>query len=127
MILAKGRSSKKLGSIRGLKSCGIVVTAEGNTQDHQAHNQPSEDPPFLPNTGLVEYCFAHRILLAAYSPLRLQGQFEATQEAPLQDAELTAPAEGKGVTPAQSMTAGMRCCLKVPPRRVLGKIFRLLR
>jgi diketogulonate reductase-like aldo/keto reductase len=37
--------------------------------------------PFLLNTELVEYCFAHGILPVVYAPLGSQGQTEATQEA----------------------------------------------
>ncbi|KAH8790281.1 NADP-dependent oxidoreductase domain-containing protein [Hyaloscypha finlandica] len=61
--------------------------------------------PFLPNTELVEYCFSQDILLAAYSPLGRQGQVETTQETLLQNAELAALAEKKGVTLAQLLIA----------------------
>jgi diketogulonate reductase-like aldo/keto reductase len=65
--------------------------------------------PFLPNTELVEYCFAHDILPVTYSPLGPQGQIETTQETPLQNAELGALADKKGVTLAQLLIAwGMR-------------------
>jgi diketogulonate reductase-like aldo/keto reductase len=65
--------------------------------------------PFLPNTELVEYCFAHDILPVAYSPLGSQAQVETTQETPLQNADLGAIADKKGVTLAQLLIAwGLR-------------------
>jgi diketogulonate reductase-like aldo/keto reductase len=61
--------------------------------------------PFLPNTELVEYCFSHDILPVAYSPLGSQGQVATTREMVLQNAELGALAERKGVTLAQLLIA----------------------
>jgi len=59
--------------------------------------------PFLPNTELVDYCTAHNILPAAYSPLG--SQEPSTKEKVLQNAELNAIANRKGVTLAQLLIA----------------------
>ena len=74
--------------------------------------------PFLPNTELVEHCFSQDILPVAYFPLGRQGQVETTQGTLLQNAELAALAEKKGVTLAQLLIAwgpkrGLRCRRKV--------------
>jgi len=54
--------------------------------------------PFLPNTELLEYCWSHDILPAAYSPL---GSQEKVSEKLLDNEELKSIAEKKGVSLAQ--------------------------
>ena len=61
--------------------------------------------PFLPNTELVKYCFSHDILPVAYSPLGSQSQVSTTRETVLQNADLAALAEKKGVSLAQLLIA----------------------
>ena len=54
--------------------------------------------PFFPNTELLEYCWSHDILPAAYSPL---GSQEKVSEKLLDNEELKSIAEKKGVSLAQ--------------------------
>lgn len=61
--------------------------------------------PFLPNTELIEYCKAHDILPAAYSPLGSQNQVPTTGEKVNTDKTLNAIATQKGATLAQVLIA----------------------
>ena len=73
--------------------------------------------PFLPNTELIEYCFAHGILPVAYSPLGSQHQVPSTGEKVTTDPGLNAIAKGMGVTLAQLLIAwGLRRGYAVLPK-----------
>jgi diketogulonate reductase-like aldo/keto reductase len=61
--------------------------------------------PFLPNTPLVDFCFAHNILPAAYSPLGSQNQVPTTGEKVNTNPTLNAIAEKGGNTLAQVLIA----------------------
>lgn len=61
--------------------------------------------PFLPNDELVNYCFSHDILPAAYSPLGSQNQVPSTGEKVNTNPTLNAIAEKGGNTLAQVLIA----------------------
>ncbi|KAK3390030.1 NADP-dependent oxidoreductase domain-containing protein [Podospora didyma] len=65
--------------------------------------------PFLPNSELVDFCFAHQILPAAYSPLGSQNQVPSTGETVREDLTLNAVAKRSGHNLAQVLIAwGLR-------------------
>jgi diketogulonate reductase-like aldo/keto reductase len=77
--------------------------------------------PFLPNTELIEYCFAHNILPAAYSPLGSQEEVQATKEKLMDNTELNAVAKKRGVTLAQLLIAwGIKRGYVVLPKSATG-------
>ncbi|KAH7139373.1 NADP-dependent oxidoreductase domain-containing protein [Dendryphion nanum] len=61
--------------------------------------------PFLPNTELVNFCFQHNILPAAYSPLGSQNQIPSTGEKVRTNSTLIKVAERSGSTLAQVLLA----------------------
>ncbi len=61
--------------------------------------------PFLPNTALVNYCFAHSILPVAYSPLGSQDQVPSTGEKVFLNKSLHAIAEKNAATLATVLIA----------------------
>lgn len=65
--------------------------------------------PFLPNAELVQFCFDHQILPAAYSPLGSQNQVPSTGETVRKDPKLNAVAQNGGYNLAQVLLAwGLR-------------------
>ncbi|KAK4454493.1 NADP-dependent oxidoreductase domain-containing protein [Podospora aff. communis PSN243] len=74
-----------------------------------AHIKPTvnqiEIHPFLPNTELVDFCFKHQIIPAAYSPLGSQNQVPSTGETVRENAELKAVAKRSGHNLAQVLLA----------------------
>ncbi|KAK2070056.1 hypothetical protein P8C59_004589 [Phyllachora maydis] len=65
--------------------------------------------PFLPNAELVDYCFRHQIVPAAYSPLGSQGQVPNTGETVRENPVLNAVAQKSGHNLAQVLLAwGLR-------------------
>jgi len=65
--------------------------------------------PFLPNNEVVEWCKAHKILPAAYSPLGSQNQVPSTGETVRENAALNAVAKRTGHNLAQVLLAwGLR-------------------
>jgi diketogulonate reductase-like aldo/keto reductase len=61
--------------------------------------------PFLPNTTLINYCFAHSILPVAYSPLGSQGQVLTIGENIFTNNTLRAVAKKNGASLAQVVIA----------------------
>lgn len=73
--------------------------------------------PFLPNTELVDFCFANGILPAAYSPLGSQNQVPTTGETVRENAQLNAVAKHSGHNLAQVLLAwGLRRGYVVLPK-----------
>jgi diketogulonate reductase-like aldo/keto reductase len=73
--------------------------------------------PFLPNTALVDFCFQHDILPAAYSPLGSQNQVPSTGEKVRTNPTLNEVAERSGNTLAQVLLAwGLRRGYVVLPK-----------
>lgn len=73
--------------------------------------------PFLPNTELINYCFAHNILPVAYSPLGSQDQLPGTGEKVSTNKELNAIAEKNGWSLAQVLIAwGLKRGYSVLPK-----------
>lgn len=73
--------------------------------------------PFLPNTELVDFCFAHAIVPVAYSPLGSQDQVPGTGEKVATNKDLIAVAEKNGVSLAQVLIAwGIRRGYAVLPK-----------
>lgn len=73
--------------------------------------------PFLPNTALVQFCQAHGVLPAAYSPLGSQNQIPATGETVRADPTLNAVADRSGHSLAQVLLAwGLRRGYAVLPK-----------
>jgi diketogulonate reductase-like aldo/keto reductase len=100
--LYKAGKTKSIG-VSNWKISGLEVMLK-YAEIKPAVNQV-EIHPFFPNTALVEYCFSHDILPVAYSPLGSQGQVATARETLLENAELGALAEKKGVTLAQLLIA----------------------
>lgn len=69
------------------------------------HVNQIEIHPFLPNSELVDFCFAHNILPAAYSPLGSQNQIPSTGEKVRTNTTLNAVAERSGHDLAQVLLA----------------------
>lgn len=61
--------------------------------------------PVWPNTKLINYCFSKNILPVAYSPLGSQSQVPTTGKTVIQNPELIAIAEKKGVSIGQILIA----------------------
>ncbi|KAK2791160.1 Glycerol 2-dehydrogenase (NADP(+)) [Onygenales sp. PD_12] len=81
------------------------------------HVNQIEIHPFLPNTEVVNYCFAHNILPEAYSPLGSQNQVPTTGEKVATDPTLNAIAKEGGHTLAQVLIAwGLRRGYVVLPK-----------
>lgn len=73
--------------------------------------------PFLPNTALVDFCFQHNIMPAAYSPLGSQNQVPSTGEKVRTNKTLNEVAERSGNTLAQVLLAwGLRRGYVVLPK-----------
>ena len=73
--------------------------------------------PFLPNTALVDFCFAQGILPAAYSPLGSQNQVPSTGETVRENAALNVVARRSGRNLAQVLLAwGLRRGYVVLPK-----------
>ncbi|KAK0718546.1 NADP-dependent oxidoreductase domain-containing protein [Lasiosphaeria miniovina] len=73
--------------------------------------------PFLPNAALVNFCVAHGIVPAAYSPLGSQNQVPSTGETVRQNAALNAVAQRSGHNLAQVLLAwGLRRGYVVLPK-----------
>jgi len=73
--------------------------------------------PFLPNDELVQYCFAHDIMPAAYSPLGSQNQVPSTGEKVNTNPTLNQIADKGGNTLAQVLIAwGVRRGYVVLPK-----------
>lgn len=73
--------------------------------------------PFLPNEDLVQFCFAHNILPAAYSPLGSQNQVPSTGETVRENATLNEVAKRSGHNLAQVLLAwGLRRGYVVLPK-----------
>lgn len=73
--------------------------------------------PFLPNAELVDWCFAHAIMPAAYSPLGSQNQVPSTGETVRENAALNAVASKTGHNLAQVLIAwGLRRGYVVLPK-----------
>ena len=69
------------------------------------HVNQVEIHPFLPNTELVDFCFAHKIMPEAYSPLGSQNQVPSTGEKVATNPTLNAIAKEGGHTLAQVLIA----------------------
>ncbi|EEQ85627.1 Glycerol 2-dehydrogenase (NADP(+)) [Blastomyces dermatitidis] len=81
------------------------------------HVNQVEIHPFLPNTELINYCFAHNILPEAYSPLGSQNQVPTTGEKVATNPTLNAIAKEGGHTLAQVLIAwGLRRGYVVLPK-----------
>ncbi|RFU32113.1 hypothetical protein B7463_g4228, partial [Scytalidium lignicola] len=61
--------------------------------------------PFLPNTALVDFCFAHQVFPVAYSPLGSQDQVPSTGEKVMDNLALRVIAERNGASIAQVLIA----------------------
>lgn len=73
--------------------------------------------PFLPNDELVQYCFNHDVLPAAYSPLGSQNQVPTTGERVSENKTLNDIAQKGGNTLAQVLIAwGLRRGYVVLPK-----------
>lgn len=73
--------------------------------------------PFLPNTELVQFCFDHQILPAAYSPLGSQNQVPSTGETVRENRTLNEVAQHSGHNLAQVLLAwGLRRGYVVLPK-----------
>lgn len=73
--------------------------------------------PFLPNEELVQYCFKHDVLPAAYSPLGSQNQVPTTGERVSENKTLNDIAQKGGNTLAQVLIAwGLRRGYVVLPK-----------
>lgn len=81
------------------------------------HLNQIEIHPFLPNTELVNWCFAHDIMPEAYSPLGSQNQVPTTGERVSENATLNEIASKRGNTLAQVLIAwGIRRGYVVLPK-----------
>ncbi|PWY95020.1 glycerol dehydrogenase [Aspergillus sclerotioniger CBS 115572] len=81
------------------------------------HVNQIEIHPFLPNTELIDYCFKHDILPAAYSPLGSQNQVPTTGERVSENQTLNDVAKKGGNTLAQVLIAwGLRRGYVVLPK-----------
>lgn len=81
------------------------------------HVNQVECHPFLPNTALVDFCFQHGILPAAYSPLGSQNQVPSTGEKVRTNRTLNEVAERSGHDLAQVLLAwGLRRGYVVLPK-----------
>jgi len=73
--------------------------------------------PFLPNTELVDFCFKHQIIPAAYSPLGSQNQVPSTGETVRENEKLNEVAKRSGHNLAQVLLAwGLRRGYVVLPK-----------
>ncbi|AEO67271.1 bf7504c6-de77-45df-a280-315306d0331d [Thermothielavioides terrestris] len=73
--------------------------------------------PFLPNTELVQFCFDHQIMPAAYSPLGSQNQVPSTGERVRENPTLNEVAKRSGHNLAQVLLAwGLRRGYVVLPK-----------
>lgn len=85
-------------TIEGLEQLDTIAKIKPMVNQIEIH-------PFLPNTELVEYCFAHNIMPAAYSPLGSQNQVPNTGEKVSTNPTLNSIAEKGGNTLAQVLIA----------------------
>lgn len=85
-------------TIEGLKQLDTIAKVKPMLNQIEVH-------PFLPNTELVEYCLAHDIMPAAYSPLGSQNQVPNTGEKVNTNPTLNSIAEKGGNTLAQVLIA----------------------